>query len=249
MPELIRAQQPLVYISLSEDLGTQLRLEINKLLTQSEQLPLPDGEIDQLTGHFPRDLAILLDRVEQVDHLSEQIDRIVTALIHWAIDPAQPERRSRLLIATRLNEGKEPGLLRRWLPEPEYPRLDLKMLDQDQARLSIEATARKGEITFLPETLRDILEKLKYNQPEERNMMALQVVCRAATQHALDLNRSEVTPELLSDLNGVDGILDQEFKIATKLRRSMYEGGEVGAQGAGPVCRLGQAKHAPAQLA
>ena len=63
MPELIRAQQPLVYISLSEDLGTQLRLEINKLLTQSEQLPLPDGEIDTLTGHFPRDLAILLDRV------------------------------------------------------------------------------------------------------------------------------------------------------------------------------------------
>ena len=79
----------------------------------------------------------------------------------------------------------------------------------------------------MPETIRDILEKLKYNQPEERNMMALQVVCRAATQHALDLNRSEVTPELLSDLNGVDGILDQEFKIATKLRRSMYEGGEV----------------------
>ena len=228
MPELIRARQPLVYISLSEDLGTQLRLEINKLLTQSERLPLPDGEIDQLTGLFPRDLAILLDRVEQVEHLSEQIDRIVTALIHWAIDPTQPERRSRLLIATRLNEsGEEPRLLQQWLPEPEYPRLDLKMLDDVQARLSIEATARKGEITFLPETIRDILEKLKYNQPEERNMMALQVVCRAATQHALDLNRSEVTPELLSDLNGVDGILDQEFKIATKLRRSVYEGGEA----------------------
>ena len=78
MPRLISAGQPLVYISVSEDLEAQLRFEINKLLTQEEQKPLPEGELDQLTGLFPRDLAIILDRVEQVELLGEQIDRIVS---------------------------------------------------------------------------------------------------------------------------------------------------------------------------
>jgi hypothetical protein len=228
MPGLIRSQKPLVYISLSEDLEAQLRLEINNLLVQAERLPLPEGELAQLTGHFPRDLTIVLDRVEQIEFLSEQVDQIVAALIQWALDPAQPRPRSCLLIATRLNErGEEPGLLQQRLPEAQYPRLDLEMLDQDQARLSIEATTRKSDITFLPETIRAILDGLKYHQPEERNMMALQVVCRAVYQHALDLQRTEVTPELLCALNRVDGILDREFAVATKLKQSMYKGGDA----------------------
>jgi hypothetical protein len=94
MPKLLGAQQPLIYISLSEDLESQLRLEINKLLTQADRQPLPEGELDGLTGLFPSDLAILLDRVEQVELLGEQIDRIVTALIRWATGPAQERGRS-----------------------------------------------------------------------------------------------------------------------------------------------------------
>ena len=228
MPQLISAGQPLVYVSLSEDLEAQLRLEINKVLTQEERKPLPEGELDQLTAHFPKDLAIILDRVEQVELLSEQIDRIVTALIQWAIDPAQGRGRSHLVIATRLNErGEEPGLLQQLLSEEEYPRLDLDMLEYDQAKLSIEATTRKTGMIFLPETIQNILKGLKYNLPEERNMTALQVVCRAVYQHALDLQRDELTPELLKDLNDVDGILDQEFKIASKLKQSFYKGGEA----------------------
>jgi hypothetical protein len=100
------------------------------------------------------------------------------------------------------------------------------VLDEDKAKLTIEKTALRADITFLPETIRAILEKLKYNLPEERNMMALQVVCRAVFQHALDLPRTTVTPELLSDLGGVEGILDREFAVATKLEQSMYRGGD-----------------------
>jgi hypothetical protein len=228
MPTLISAQQPLVYISLSEDLEAQLRLEINKLLTHSERKPLPEGELDQLTGLFPNDLAIILDRVEQVDLLGEQISRIVAALVQWAADPAPERRRAHLVIATRLNErAQEPALLQHLLPEAEYPRLDLEMLDNEQARQSIEAATRKSEVAFLPETIQVILNGLKYGQPEERNMMALQVVCRVAYQHAFDHQRSEVTPELLRDLNNVDGILDQQFKLATKLNQSIYTGGDT----------------------
>ena len=150
------------------------------------------------------------------------------ALIQWAINPAQERRRARLVIATRLNErGEEPRLLQQLLPEQAYPRLDLEMLDDEQARLSIEATTRKTGTAFLPETIQAVLTGLKYNQPEQRNMMALQVVCRVTYQHALDLQRNEVTPELLRDLNNVDGILEREFKLATKLNQSMYKGGDA----------------------
>jgi hypothetical protein len=228
MPGVISGGEPLVYISVSEDLEAQLRLEINKLLTQEERKPLPEGELDQLTGLFPSDLVIILDRVEQVELLGEQVEHIANALIQWAINPTKVGRRSHLLIATRLNErGEEPLLLQQMLPEDAYPRLELEMLDDMQARLCIEASTRKTNIVFLPATIQAILDGLHYNQPEQRNMMALQVVCRVAYQRALELQRKEVTPELLRDLNDVDGILDREFKLATKLNQSVYTGGEA----------------------
>ena len=228
MPGLIGAGQPLVYLSVSEALEAELREEINRLLIAEGSKPLPEGQLDQRTDLFPRDLVILLDRVEQVELLGEEVGRTVTALIQWAMLPALELRRARLVIATRLNEhGEEPRLLHQALPEPAYPRLDLEMLDDVQARLWIETTARKTGNIFLPDTIQVILNGLRYNQPEQRNMMALQVVCRVTYQRALDLPRSEVTPELLGDLGGVEGILDREYKLAAKLSQSMYKGGDA----------------------
>jgi hypothetical protein len=228
MPGLIGAAQPLVYLSVSEGLESELRMAINQLLVGAGEKPLPESEFDQLTSLFPRDLVILLDRVEQVELLGEGVSRIVAALIQWALPATRQQRRSRLVLATRLNEhGEQPRLLQQTLPEQAYPRLHLEMLDDLQARLSIEATTRKTGVTFLPETIQSIMQGLRYSQPEERNMMALQVVCRVAYQRTLDLQRSEVIPELLGDLGGVEGILDREYKLAEKLKQSMYKGGDA----------------------
>lgn len=228
MPGLISAGDPLVYLRVSENLEAELRVELNKLLVARGGAPLPDGTLDQQTALLPQDLVILLDRVEQLELLGDQISRLVGALIQWAISPAPPRRRAHLLLATRLNErGEEPRLLQQVLPEPAYPRLQLEMLDDLQARLSIEATTRKTGVTFLPEMIQSIMQGLRYSQPEQRNMMALQVVCRVAYQRALDLQRNEGTPELLRDLGGVEGILDREYRLAEKLKQSMYKGGDA----------------------
>lgn len=227
VPSLIAEQTTPLYLNVSEGLQTELRLEINKLLTQAELEPLPPGELDQLLHLFPQDAVIILDRVEQIDLLGEQIGQLVAALVGWAVDPQHSRPRARLVIATRLNEaGREPELLQQLLPEYEYPRMNVEMLEYGQAAQVIDATMRKSDLTFLPETVHAILSGLKYDQPKERNLTALQVVCRAVYQHAAELTRTEVTPEILKDLDGVDGILDREFKIASKLAQTFYAGGD-----------------------
>jgi CHAT domain-containing protein len=227
MAELQGDKQPVIYISLSENLENQLHTEINSLLVNGQQMPLPEGDIASLTGQFPRDLTIILDRVEQIEHLGEQISQIVTALITWISDSSQDGGRPRLVIATRLNEqGKEPELLTQQIPDREC-RLPLDMLAYDRAYQWIEAVTQKSAVTFPRETITAILNGLNYQDPEKQSMMALQVVCSALFDRALELRRKEATPELLTDkeLADIDGILEQVF--ANKLDNNKYKQGDT----------------------
>lgn len=219
MANLISIQQPLVYISLAENLEDQLKYEINMLLAQNERMPLAEGSIEKLTDQFPSDLVILLDRVEQIEHLGDQVARIVTALIHWADGSAKGQHRKRLVIATRLDKhSEEPTILQEHVPEMEFSRLHLEMFDYDQATTWINKVTKNSGVTFLPETINAILIGLNYDHLEDRSMVALQVVCEAVFEHAQANERDEATPELLAALNYVDGILKQKFNIPDKYK-------------------------------
>jgi hypothetical protein len=225
-PEISRTSEP-IRVTVDEDLEVRLREEISRLLIEQGESGIAEGDITTEIDRFPATLILIFDQVEQARYLGERVNTIIAAIINKANAQARNGGGFKVVLSTRPDlDGEIPGIIEDHVENLDSAVLELDMLDYDQMANVILRTTATTDIQFQPEAITRILMGVEY--VEKKDMLAVQVVCKAVFLRARLDKETEVDPGFISDKFGsVDKILEANYAIAQKLKDTMYHGGEL----------------------
>lgn len=225
----VGARQVAPTVPVEGNLEERLRAALDGWLQTQKLPPLSIGPLSAALEQLPRNLVIVLDRAEQAERPGAA-QEVVRALSEWAIDSFKEKGGRRLVLAIREDQPTSeptPVYLREVLSGSAPARLPLAMLDREAISEVIRQITEHTPVRFASEAIAQVLKALEYEQ--DPSMLKVQVVCRALYLRARELERDEVTPEMLDDkaLGGVRGILERDYELAEKLRGAVAADGEA----------------------
>lgn len=224
---LVERGTPVLYASLDQDVEARLREGFEGYIEPGKKEGLRDSPLVEMLPYVRREQTVILDRLEQAEHLGEWAKELVRALIGWVSDETAEVRQARLVLATREEaDERPPAWLRDSLPDWRESGLRMEELDRTEAEEMMVRATQNAVVKFQQEACTAILAALQYES--EHDMIKLQVVCQSLFLRAKRQNRGQVDPGFLREIDGgIEGILEQEYKVGEVLKKKAY--GEGGA--------------------